>query len=55
MITVDGLTKRYRGVTAVDDITFVACRIRHFPPAQIDEARRWLRADIPPAASERSR
>ena len=31
---------------------FVACQIRHFPPAEIDDARRWLRADIAPAVSE---
>ncbi|HWV77321.1 MAG TPA: ATP-binding cassette domain-containing protein, partial [Isoptericola sp.] len=24
MITIDGLTKRYRGVTAVDDVSFTA-------------------------------
>ena len=25
---------------------FVACEIRHFPPEQIDDARRWLREDL---------
>ena len=32
---------------------FVACEIRHFPPEQIDGARRWLREDFL-AAPERA-
>jgi hypothetical protein len=27
----------------------IACKIRHFPPEQIDHARRWLREDLPAA------
>lgn len=33
---------------------FVACEIRHFPPEQIEGARRWLREDLA-ATSERAR
>lgn len=32
----------------------LSCEIRHFPPAQIEAARHWLREDVSPASSEPS-